>query len=358
MNVDPEWNLETAFREISARHYPGSFFHGRTRNLMLQVWGEQVGRNRALAELEALVRKCGSKTAFRREFQISARPHAELEAYFEALPTEERTGRWSAGDELGPWTLLRRLGQGGNSEVWRASSKEFGEAALKLPGTGKLKRKRFVAELDLMRRLHDTVGVMPIVSTSDDTAPSPWLAMPIGQEIRHVVIRKDNPGWTLRGVASLAKALATLHDGAISHRDIKPDNIFLLNNAWVLADFGIASFPGKPALTQAGRKLGPAFFIAPEMLNSPESADGCAADVYSLAKTLWVLLSGQMFPPPGEQRASVQGLRISSYVALPRATELDALMEDCTLHEPARRPTARQVATRLTSIGRSFRRSR
>jgi hypothetical protein len=44
MNVDPEWSLETAFTTPSFRHRPGSLIHGRTRNLMLQVWGGRAAQ--------------------------------------------------------------------------------------------------------------------------------------------------------------------------------------------------------------------------------------------------------------------------------------------------------------------------
>ena len=162
MNVDPEWSLETAFVELSNRHAPGSLIHGRTRNLMLQMWGELVGRTRALAELEALTRKCRSRTALCRSFRISSSSLKELEDYFEALAPEKHPGRWRPGDRLGSWTILRRLGRGGNSEVWRASSTEFGEVALKIAGSGTNKTQRFGAELQVLRRLKGVNGVMPI----------------------------------------------------------------------------------------------------------------------------------------------------------------------------------------------------
>jgi serine/threonine protein kinase len=81
-----------------------------------------------------------------------------------------------------------------------------------------------------------------------------------------VSLKIENVG--LKGSFKFLETLVNLHDSDISHRDIKPDNLYLLDGNWVLADFGIASFPGKEAITEAGRKLGPMFYIAPEMLNS------------------------------------------------------------------------------------------
>ncbi len=200
-----------------------------------------------------------------------------------------------------------------------------------------------------MKKLSGTKGIIPLIAGSNDEGQIPWLAMPIAQPIKSAV-DQDDPFFVLKGTIQVFQTLASLHCSGISHRDIKPDNIYLLDGNWVLADFGIASFPGKEALTEAGRKLGPMFYIAPEMLNSPDTADGSAADIYSLAKTLWVLLSGQTYPPPGEQRASVEGLRISSYVDLECGSKLDEFLEGCTQHDPGKRPDAASACARLIQI--------
>jgi len=59
------------------------------------------------------------------------------------------------------------------------------------------------------------------------------------------------------------------------------------------------------------------------MIVNPVSADPHAADVYSLGKTLWVLATGQAFPPEGHQPAKTRGFQIDDYRAHPRADVLD-----------------------------------
>jgi serine/threonine protein kinase len=352
MNIDPNWDLETAFIEISNRYRPGSYWHGRTRNVLLQMWGEVVGRTRAMAQLAALIEKSGSRNKFSKEYSISGGTLADLESHFSALPPdpEPKRNRLNAGDRIGPWKVVMRLGRGGNSEVWRATSDaQRGEVALKIPNAGRNSLRRFAGELTLLKKLGDMKGIDPLISGANDDRQIPWLAMPIAKPIQSA-LDQDDPSFVLRGIVQVFETLARLHGLGISHRDIKPDNTYLLDGNWVLADFGIASFPGKEALTEAGRKLGPMFYIAPEMLNSPDVAEGSAADVYSLAKTLWVLLSGQTYPPPGEQRASVEGLRISSYVDLECGQKLDDFLEACTQHDPAKRPGAASAGARLVEI--------
>jgi hypothetical protein len=134
MNIDPDWRLEEAFRVLSDLHPPGTLTSGKARNLLLQVWGELVGRTRALGEFEALIRQFGSKRKVCRALRISHGALTDLESHFESLPVEKQGGRWTSGAILGPWTLLRRLGRGGSSEVWRASwnsSSSLNSTALK-----------------------------------------------------------------------------------------------------------------------------------------------------------------------------------------------------------------------------------
>jgi hypothetical protein len=199
MNVDPEWSLETAFTTPSFRHRPGSLIHGRTRNLMLQVWGELVGPKRALEELDALIQKCGSRNRLCKIHQISSGSLAELESYFAGLPMPARKARLNPGDKIGDWTLHRPLGRGGGSEVWRASADAFGEAALKIPNPGRMTMRRFAFELQILRELTGTKGVMPLVAsvTAEEAHGGAWLAMPVARSIIHEVADRDDPAFVL-----------------------------------------------------------------------------------------------------------------------------------------------------------------
>jgi hypothetical protein len=167
-NIQPDWDLETAIVEISDRFTPGSLTSGRTRNIMLQTWGEMVGRNRAKAELDSLIRRCGSRHKFCRTYSIAPGTLATLESHFEHLPPdpEPAVGSLAAGVAVGPWMLLSRLGRGGGADVWRAFAEEHGEVALKIPRSGAYQRKRFVTECSVMRKLSGTEGVMPVIALS------------------------------------------------------------------------------------------------------------------------------------------------------------------------------------------------
>jgi hypothetical protein len=85
------------------------------------------------------------------------------------------------------------------------------------------------------------------------------------------------------------------------------------------------------------------------MLNSGGEADGARADVYSLAKVLWVLLAGQRYPIPGEIRAMSE-VCASRYVPDERAIFLDRLIESCTSNDPAKRPRMQRMADELSAV--------
>ena len=93
-----------------------------------------------------------------------------------------------------------------------------------------------------------------------------------------------------RRVARLLEALAFLHDRGWIHADLKPDNVFVPNNApdsVVLLDFGLA------LRTDAGGGLrGTVGFIAPEVLNGDEP--GAASDLYAVGVMAATALSGDM----------------------------------------------------------------
>jgi serine/threonine protein kinase len=255
------------------------------------------------------------------------------------------------GDRVGPYQIDSKLGSGGNGEVWRCHGPAGDDVAVKVLTRGKVGSegfRRFQAEIAALRLLGQHQGVLPIRDAHLDTtgAGISWLAMPVAEPLSKITEART-PEQTVAIVADIASTLADLHGRGISHRDIKPENLFRFDGRWVLGDFGLVDFPGKEAITDDERKLGPAWYIAPEMLNQPGTADGRPADIFSLAKTLWVLLTGQRYPLPGQHNPSRAQCTLRSHVAHKRLNSLDVLLEAMTDVDPAARPQAGEVRRQL-----------
>lgn len=61
----------------------------------------------------------------------------------------------------------------------------------------------------------------------------------------------------VQAIEHIARTLAGLAADGVSHRDIKPDNLFQLNGEWAVGDFGLVKYPEHESATRHGRRLGP-----------------------------------------------------------------------------------------------------
>ncbi len=194
-------------------------------------------------------------------------------------------------------------------------------------------------------------GVLPVIDAEVPAMPSAeqpaWFAMPIAQTVRDALGDAPTLEEVVGAVHAYATTLAMLAEQSIHHRDLKPDNLFRLGGEWVVGDFGLVTWPGKSALTEPGQKLGPANFVAPEMVQDATAANAGPADVWSLAKVLWVLATGQTYPPPGQLRIDVDATRLRSFTMHPRAAGLEGILEQATALDPTIRPDMRYFALEL-----------
>ncbi len=252
--------------------------------------------------------------------------------------------------------MAEQLGRGGNATVWRATRDGAAtEVALKVLNAKREdseRYQRFRQEVSVLRSLGNAAGVLPVIDAYMPEARSrdqAWLAMPIATPVRDA-LAEASLDKVVEAVRTIAETLARLQaEHQIGHRDIKPGNLYELDGEWLVGDFGLVDLPGGDDLTQSDKALGPANFTAYEVIAHPKTAASGPADVYSLGKTLWVLATGQNWPPLGHQPAESPGYRLSDLRAHPKALTLDKLIDRMTLTESSLRPTMLEVAEELAA---------
>ena len=105
-----------------------------------------------------------------------------------------------------------------------------------------------------------------------------------------------------------------------------------------LIDFGLARFPKKKDISRLGDKIGPFHTIAPEITRTDNRINWYKSDVYSLAKTAWMILTGDSTGFEGQYNPnSVIGLK--KYYPNFYFTMLDDLLVRSTDNEPDKRPS-------------------
>lgn len=249
---------------------------------------------------------------------------------------------------------------GGNGIVYFGARKSDGTQSaikvLKRRERGKQYRSnkvRFQREIAVMKNWsRKTDRIIPILEIG---ARGDWYSMPKAETCTDA-LKHDDEGTRARRVvremSELAKTLARLHSKGICHRDIKPANILFHDGHFVLSDFGLVKDDAiKSDLTIGQKRLGPVFTMAPEMRRSPAGANAAAADVYSLGKTLWMLLSADDKGFEGQYTfsdATVQLHRDGRYRDLPLA-RIEMLLNRMTDNDPNLRPSAGDCAKEMDS---------
>ena len=266
-----------------------------------------------------------------------------------------------AGDSVGPYRLLREIGQGGMGSVWlaeRADGAYTRQVALKLPrlAWGAGLAERMARERDIGTLLEHP-NIARLYDAGVDAQGRPFLALEFvdGQAIdawceAQALSVRDR----LRLFEQVARAVAYAHGRLVVHRDLKPSNVLVTPDGQAhLLDFGIAKLltdagAGDTGLTQQQGRVMTPHYASPEQVAG--STITVQSDVYSLGVLLYELLTGVLPIAPKRgtlgavEDAVLQGDAplASSRVndkALARALrgEIDAILAQAMQREPARR---------------------
>jgi eukaryotic-like serine/threonine-protein kinase len=243
---------------------------------------------------------------------LEARAHLETDDFLGTLPrlsARDAPGGsdWSPGRRVGPYRLVRPLGEGGMAEVWLADRDDGvfkRQVAIKLPYP-RPGRETFAVRFDRERNILASLRHPHIAALYDAGVTAEgqaWLALEYveGQPISAFC---DERRLSLRDRVVLFRqvllAVQHAHANLVIHRDLKPVNILVTPQGEVrLLDFGIAklleaegdSIAETELTRQAGRSMTPRY-ASPEQLTGQPLTIAC--DVYQLGVVFYELICGE-----------------------------------------------------------------
>jgi hypothetical protein len=219
-----------------------------------------------------------------------------------AETTDEATTATDPGEvpaAVGGYRLVRLLGAGGMGRVYEAEGAGGERVAVKLlaPGVADSPTtlERFRQEGRLASRIAHPRCVF--VRTADQDAGRPYIVMELmtGATLKDLVEGGGplEPAEAVARILDVIEGLEEAHLAGVLHRDVKPANCYLDADGRVkVGDFGLSrSVAAASHLTRTGGFVGTPLFASPEQLKG-EQLDA-RTDVYSVAATLYYLLTGQ-----------------------------------------------------------------
>ncbi|MGE3670704.1 MAG: serine/threonine-protein kinase [Polyangiaceae bacterium] len=252
------------------------------------------------------------------------------------------------------WKLVRVIGQGGLGIVYEAHHQSStGAWAVKLLQHEFVEEEttvaRFLAEAEAAKRMNHP-GIVRVFEAQRAEDGTPYLVMELlsGQSLQSLMTGPMAPRRAVQICSQLLEALDAVHRVGVIHRDVKPDNVFVLNSPdgehVKLLDLGLArvmdAAGGMSRKTKTGMMLGTPGYMSPEQIKNVKESD-LRSDLWAVGVILYELLSGrQAFGAPTEFARMTAALTEPIVPLGTRAPELavwDGFFERALAKEPIER---------------------
>lgn len=203
------------------------------------------------------------------------------------------------GEFLGPYLLLRLLGEGGFARVWAARQTEplVRDVAVKVlkPGMGSAEvLRRFQVEQETLAQM-DHPGIARVLGAGSSGTGMPYIAMELvagGEPItEHCRKNELSCEARLHLFLQLCSAVEHAHQLGVIHRDLKPGNVLVADGRVKVIDFGIAKAATEERDGTMTFELGTPGYASPEQQRDARDVD-IRGDVFSLGVLLQEMLHG------------------------------------------------------------------
>ncbi len=287
--------------------------------------------------------------------------------------SQSTPGAQASGERIGPYKLLRVVGEGGMGVVWLADQDQplRRRVAVKLIKQGMDSREvitRFESERQALA-LMDHPNIATVFDAGSTTDGRPFFVMEYvpGLPItRYCDERRLGNRERLELFVQVCQAVEHAHKRAVIHRDLKPSNVLVMEVEGKplpkVIDFGIAKATNqglteKTLFTELGRLIGTPEYMSPEQASGDGQEVDATTDIYSLGVLLYELLAGVLpFDPKELRKAGYEGiLRIIRQQEPPTPTKRISSLGAAASEIAARRKTdpatlARQLRGELEWI--------
>lgn len=221
---------------------------------------------------------------------------------------------------LGKYELTRMLGKGGMGEVWEGEHQLTGRrVAVKVLSQNYLTNRKVMARFGREARAASAVaheGIVEILDQDKMDDGLPFLVMEFldGESVgaRIKAKRRLSQDEALAIMLPLLEALEAAHQAGVIHRDLKPDNVFIVpaergEERIKILDFGISQKADEidHNLTQEGSVLGTPHYMSPEQARGEAGVD-VRADIYSAAVLCFECVVGDVPFDAGNYNALLQ----------------------------------------------------